>query len=381
MFGDKKGFTLLEIIVATAIFVVIGLLILLATMGVMRMITGVDTQTAKDAQGSRALQTIGGLMRPAILPVYVDKPGGDRSDRSTIFFDIDSKTVGFGNSVGIKWRNRLNAGMDSIAFVVPVDVQGVGDYLDDAMHLQVGQLRPDGRAYLGSTPVGTPNTGSGFLARAPDSNELVNALAAVDPDRFTSPQLEKMVNPENWGALVGDASAAWPEITCFMAIRYLPRLDQSGDPVVLREKGLGPNNLDVDLDGDGNADGRFHVGRLQMLYTGGRMPRVENGNVVWQDLPQTMHNLTSDVVLRKVDEADRTPIFRLVDFDSSNIALGGDTAGTVKEGAGMGNALVVRLLILDTRGMEGDTLPVNPYLKNLEARWYETRIILRNMSR
>lgn len=380
MRNGKKGFTLLEIVVAIAILAVIAALILLGTLGTMRMVSTVDSNTAKDAQGNQALRTISNLLRPAILPVPGAKTPGGSAEGGSVFVDLNRADIGFGNATGKKWRERLNAGMDAIAFIVPVDMQEAGDFLDDSGRLQTGQNRPDGKGYLGSTPLGTPNTGTGFLARDPGSSELVNVLAAVDPDKFASPRLEAIVSPSDWQALVADGGN-WPEITCFTAIRYLPRLDASGDPQIIHEKNLGPNGTDVDLDGDGDTDGRFQIGRLQVLYTGGRMPTVVDGAVVWRDMPQITVNVTSDVILRKAEPAERTPLFRLVDFSSDNIADTEGNSGGIIEGVGEGSVLAIRLLILDSRGLDDETLNLNPYLLTLDARWYETKVILRNMSR
>lgn len=389
--------TLVESVVASVLFATLTLLVLAAITNLTRM---VDVQAAinkADNQGSRALGAITTALKPAILPVLVKKSSEERNNIKDVYYDIDHEDWGFSNKNGDRWKDALAKGMDCIAFVHPIDAQSVGDYLDDANHVQIGQIRGD-VAYFGASFTGTPGSGQDFIIRNQGTNEPVNFLAEIRPDRLTNPAFEVLSNPTatEWRNLV---NGSWPgggagDVTpSFMAIRYVPVADSSGNPVVITENNIFKSSISVDLDGDGTTNGTFHIGSLQMLYTGGpRLHRViavsAVREVAIEDQPQLIVPLTGNVVLRRAVEADRTPIFKLVSHSRTNIVDGGgaeDFDGIVNIGPKGGEgktALAVRLLILDNEGVDDSgSLAANINLQTLTARWHETTLVLMNMER
>lgn len=381
---ESRGMTLLEVMIATAILVVLVLLAMTAFVDTTKAVTGQDSILRMDNQANKSLREIAEAMKSAILPVYVDKSSTVRNNPDDTFYDIDHRDHGFSGSVGKSWRQNLRSGMDAIAFVVPIDAQRVGDYLDDANHIQIGQIRGD-LAYLSATPSGTPNSGNDFTIR--QSGELVNVLAAMDPGRLTALSFETIANPTpaQWMANTKASGVAWPSVTSFIAIRFVPALQSDGStPIELGEQNVFGKDVDIDFDGNGSFNDKYHVGRLQMVYSGGSpFYRVSGNSVVTETVNQIVHDLTPNTVLRKVNPSDRTPIFRLVDFDYANIADSGDDAGMIEETSGGGKmALSVRLLLLDNDGITATGRVITKaYLQSLQSRWYETTIVLKNMER
>lgn len=382
----NKGMTLLEVVLASSLLTILMLLAMTSFVDVVKAVNAQSTITRMDQRANKALREVSDLLKPAILPIFVERTVADYANKRDIFYDIDNRSWGFGGAMGKKWLSNLQAGMDCIAFVVPIDAQGVGDFLDGANHLQIGQLRGD-TAYLGATPTGTPGNGTSFVLRT--TGEVVNALAAMDPATLASANFEAIESPTrgDWAA-TANPPGDWPDVTAFMAIRFVP-LQSGGSPIVLTEQNIFSNyqnvqGVDVDLDKDGRLNGQFHIGHLQLVYSGGSdFYHVEGSTTKRGEVLQLVQRLTPDVVLRRVAPGDRTPIFRLVDYDFSNLSSSAGDSGMVEQSGRNGQCAVsIKLLMLDNDGISPANRPVTKaYLQSLSARWYETTVTLKNMRR
>lgn len=388
---SRKGFTLVETLIAVTIFAVVTMFSLSAFAEMLGFVNNQDTVTTADLIANRALRDMTDLLRPAILPVYVENE--NRDNKSHPFYDIDHRTHGFGGSVGKAWLKELKEGMDSIAFVVPIDAQNLGDYLDSVGHLQTGQLRGD-VSYLGASPSGTPYTGTDFIMRA-GANEPVSMLAVMDAAQFGGDSFESIHTPSasNWTNLCSGVSSL--QATSFMAIRFVPvTTGPTGSevPVVFNEATMIANRGPVDLDGDGQTNGDFHLGKLQLVYSGsyvGQFYRVQGDNILNENVNQIIIPLTPETVLRRVNKNERTPIFRLVDYDNTNMdnSSTSDTAGIIdmskSSSTAEGLSLSISMLMLEHEGIDANTatVHVSNSLKSVKPRWYETMIPLKNMER
>lgn len=388
---SRKGFTLVETLIAVTIFAVVTMFSLSAFAEMLGFVNNQDTVTTSDLIANRALRDMTDLLRPAILPVYVESENRDNKDHP--FYDIDHRTHGFGGSVGKAWLKELKDGMDSIAFIVPIDAQNLGDFLDSAGHLQTGQLRGD-VSYLGASPSGTPYSGTDFIMRA-GTNEPVSMLAVMDAAQFGSAGFEAIHTPSNtnWTGLCSGVSSL--QATSFMAIRFVPVTTGSPGsevPVVFNEATMIANRGPVDLDGDGQTNGDFHLGKLQLVYSGsyvGQFYKVRGDTILTENVNQIIIPLTPETVLRKVNKSARTPIFRLVDYDNTNMDTNSssDTAGIIdmskSSSTAEGLSLSVSMLMLEHEGIDAGTatVHVSNSLKSVKSRWYETMIPLKNMER
>lgn len=380
---NRKGMTLLEVLIASSILSVLAMLALSAFLDVMRTVDNQDSITRADQRANKAMRDIANALRPAILPIPTNS-----ETKNPVFADIDDPEYGFStrNGRASDWLKELRNGMDAVAFVVPLDAQGVKDFLDDNGHLQIGQLR-NGISYLGATPSGTPNSGSNFFVREP--TEIVNALVAVDPAKITASAFENSVFPSDsqWNNLY-DANVG--PVTAFTIIRFVPVVDDTGNPIVIQESGLFERDgiaYDVDLDGDGASDGSFHIGSLQLLYSGGSSFYHVSGTNVPRELVEPMAvAITPNVVLRRSDGSNATPIFQLMNYDNSQIQDSGDNAGMIQPDTSGSRrsgrmALNIKLLLVDNDGLASEKLITKAFANNLKPRWYESTVILKNMDR
>lgn len=374
--------TLVEVTLATAILLVLVAISMSAFIDVVRAVNSQDALVKMDYQANKALREIASLTRSAIFPVYVELPTGARTDESRIYFDIDHRDHGFGGNAGQRWLRSLQDGMDGIVFAMPIDAQGVGDFLDDANHLQIGQVRGS-RSYLSASTTGTPGSGSGFVIRS--GNEPVNVMAVMNPNGFTNSVFEnKMeVTPADWeNAFFIGGPIGWPQEASFIAVRFAPVTDASDNPIVINETNFYDNRINVDLDGDGNHDGQFQIGQLQLIYSGGNLSYVDGNTVRTETVPQLIVPLTPRTVLRRTNPSQRTPIFRLVNYDYSNLYPTGDFAGLIDPDGRDGRlALNMRILLLDDETLANKLVNKTNTRVTPQARWYENTVLLHNMKR
>lgn len=386
----KKGMTLFEVVVASSIMSVLAALGLSAFIDVMQMVNNQDANTRMDQRANAVLREMTKLLKPAILPFAVgDGKTGPFEDIDNPKTKSESNKHGFG-ILGKDWKDSLKDGMDEIAFVVPIDAQEVGDFLDGKNHMQIGQVR-GGISYLSARPHGIPNSGESFYIR--DGNELVNALADVAPDRLGSWPFNSKIIPSDsdWQSLYGSRVGPDSPVTAFTIIRFAPVMDGSGNPIVVSETGVlsdGVTAYDIDLDDDGKTDGEFHVGALQVLYSGGDSFYHLGGTplsvVGPESVPPMVVPLTSFVILRRSMENDRTPIFRLVNYNN-DIKKSGDNAGMITDTGGgneSGNmALNIKFLMIENEELARGQSMTKSLVNHLRPRWYETTIVLKNMER
>lgn len=386
----NKGFTMVELMVSTAVLVLLLAGVYMSLDSISRTIGIEDSILLADQHANNALDEITQLLQPAVFPftpvpgVGVSYPPGVgnppesptpadvlKGYKKSLFTLVDDGVIGFNTANGVNWRNALIRGMDSLAFVVPVDAEWDGDFIDDAGHFELGQIAPS-RQSLGS------NFGSsGSLNFVISDTTPINAVAAIDPNLLNSPIVEN-VNNFDFATSPGIQAAgmAWPTITAFTVIRYIPVM-QGGAPVVISEATLG-----YDLDGDGLTNGLFNIGRLEVVYPGGshnEQSQIAGTPPVQQNgLPQLRKPLTASYVLRRTDRS--TPLFRLQYYDSSNIA----NTGFVDQNSGNGEfALQVRLLMFDSESIANQLkTPGTPGGGRVYyPRWHESTITLRNMTR
>ena len=362
----KNGFTLVEVLIASALFVVLTLISISAVISTGQGVAAQEKSLQMDQAGQYALSVMSENLASAILPISRD-PG---AVENSVFEDIDDETVGFGGANGVAWRGRLrNTGMDNIAFITPVDAQGVGDFYDSEGHLQVGYAA-NNQVRMSASVSGTPGDDD-FVMRA-GANELVNILAAIDAAQFDSEAFEMIENPTGaqWKNVCSEDYEN--SVTTFIAFRFVPLLRSSdGLPIVISEARPYGDKFPyaVDLDSDESVTGQFHIGHIQMLYSGGTAPTLRNGTLLG-DIPmdQRIVSLTPDIVLRRVDRA--SPIFQMAD---TGVVSGGGSS-----------LLYVRLLLLDHKGVsDAGVLDLGAYSKTTpnQGRWYETSIALRNLDR
>lgn len=386
----KRGMTLIEVIVASFILSILIMVAMSAIVDMLRVINNKNSITRMDQKANAILRDVAQELKSAILPVPVNE------DTTLPFEQIDDTRRGFkaGSSQGDAWARALLAGTDSIAFIVPVDAQQVGDFLDDNGHLQTGYVRSvDGLGtvpFLGASATGTPREGNNFHVQ--NTGEWVNALAVVDPARFTAGPFAEAEYPTDWNQIY---AGAIPNVTCFMALRFVPVHDTAGQPIVIRERDLLNNRntaIYADLDDDGTTNGEFEIGYLQLVYSGGKafyinVPTAGGASIRQADLQPGYKALSDAIVLRRVDSAGpATPIFQLVRYDTSNIETSGENAGLpnlANQSTGGGATINIKLLVLDNEGVDRESGSVIPNIHTLalQARWYETAIRLNNMER
>lgn len=360
----RKGFTLLEmVIVAGLVATLIG--VILTGLGQQLFLTTFQQyQQDLDVQGSRIVQELTLRLRPAILPIRVGS--GSNSDKAAAYRLLDGPN-GFDNAGGRAWRKALDAGVDSIAFVVPVDAQRDGDTLDDANHIEVGQIR-GGMVSLDSR---FDWDGDEFLL----IDGVVNSsLACVNPDLLADDAVGG----------IDDGLPSWPndlfsgmrpDTSAFTVIRYVPVMTGGALQVVDEAE------LDVDLDGDGDLSSAFNIGRLQLVHVGGiHAVDPENGAPpVMMPVPHQMVDLSANVVLRNLNPDNRQPIFRLVNYSAANL----DDNGIVDATGGKGSlSLAIRVNVFDLDGYRN--LRARSFSKGKMDRLnreFEATVMLWNMPR
>lgn len=374
MSGNKRGFTLVEVMVAVAVLAIFAVIVYSTMIGTMRVVALEDTVLTMDQQANRALQEAAVQLRTAILPYKPNQQTLAQSVSGGTFELLDNSANGFGGNNGTAWRAALQDGVDSLAFLVPVDAQNDGDYLDDANHFEVGQARPGAPGPSLSCTFGGP----GFRL---DSTGPISALTVVTPAGLNSPAVENDANFVFANNTAISGGAAWPQITAFTVIRYIPEL-AGGVPVVIRESDIrgDGSNVAVDLDGNGVTTDQYNIGRLQVVYTGGTLAVLPDGPagttpVITNNVAQQQVDITGPIVLRKVD-AGGNP----AGGDDSIFRLGSPgNEGTFRSGRG-DTALRVKLLLYDRNAQTGKPLVFNRTTPAV-ARSYEAVITLRNMVR
>lgn len=364
---DRSGFTLLEVAFSIAILATLCAFVLVGFLGFLRVGSMQQYLQNLDMQGSRIMQEATFLLRPAILPIKVD--GSSSSDKAAAFKLLDSSAHGFGGSEGAAWRSKLRAGVDSLAYVVPVDAQGDDDILDDDSRLETGQMRRDGTVSLDST---FTSTGAGFLL---DTTGVASSLVRVSPDKLANDNTGGSLDVSGWPAALYGAGTA-PDTSAFTVIRYVPkRVTGTNTLVTIKE-----SDLQIDLDGDGLFTSEFNIGRLQIVYVGGMHAVQVNptGLPVMQNMDTQVIDLSGDYILRNVSAADHQPIFKLVRYSAANVA----TNGIVDLDGGKGSlALVLRVNLFDVDGYESMRPRLSYDQKDQLNRVYEATIMLRNMAR
>lgn len=377
----RGGFTVVELLIAVTLLSVIVVLGMQVAFGSAITVNTMHRTVSIDALGGRAIHEISALLRSAILPYKPAVTGsglgggenasGEYEANPSSFEDLDSKAFGFGGTNGKTWLSELKTGVDSIAFVAPVAARKAmegpdgtfdTDILDHSLHLQVG-YDYGGVSYLSASASGDPEVS--FKFRGP--GELVSALAALDPRRLNNISFESIENPtlDEWRDLEFGGTFSWPDVTCFMAIRFVPVMRTATDPLEIREKNILAHKAKsgVDLDGDGAMDGVFQIGRLQLVYSGGNdFYHVDaSGSIVRGPFTQKIRNLTPNVVLRRTN-GPREPIFKLIDSDTQ--------------------ALAIELLMLNAGDVDLNTglITLPPTVKAAEAKRFKTSILLKNMA-
>lgn len=371
----RRGFTLLELVITIAVLIILAAMVLAGLVSSLRVTSQQLYLQQLDQQGTRIIQEATFHLRPAVLPIFV-RDAEKSSNKAEAFELLDDTTKGFGGSVGRAWRSALQSGIDSLAFVVPVDAQGDGDILDDANHIELGQIRRDGSISLDSA---FTVTGTKFYL---DDTGDASSLVRVDPDKFT----RSSANDNTVGAV---GVAGWPAAlytggppvtSAFTVIRYVPqRVTGTNTLVTIRE-----SDLRVDLDGDGAYTSIFNIGRLQLVYVGGThaVQVGKNNPVMRAGVATQVIDLSGDYVLRydssDPSNKDSHPIFRLVRYSSASV----EDSGIVDPDSGNGSlALAVRVNLFDPAGYASMRPRLASDQHDRLNRVFEATIMLRNMAR
>lgn len=381
-YSARKGLTLVELMIACSVMVVLVTLAAVAMNSFMRVLGEQTAITAVDNQGLKMMDDLSKMMETAIFPAKVYRQAVDE------FKDVDSALYGFGgldgsaNPTGSLWRERMNAGMDNVAFAMPLVIENV-----DSKKMLIGQLRGDA-AFLGAATTVTDRKSDSIEVTMRDDagTELVNILADLDVSKFDNLNFEKVEIPTSldWRNLRLNGSG-WPARTAFVAVRFIPLLDSSNNPVVISESNAF-RGTPMDLDGDLEFDQEFQIGKIQLLYSGGTLPMIaptpdghggSQLDVVDESVPQLCVAMTRNTVLRYNNPTDRIPMFQLIDTYPYNPSGSGRTRP-----AGSDNytsLLRMRFLMVDNIGLDDNVLLGGGFEAELTSRWYETTVSLKNM--
>jgi hypothetical protein len=380
--------TLIEIMIAFSLLAAVIGLAGSAMMTFLRLMHNQIGVIQADRLAQKVFVRLGELLSDAIIPIGV--ASADGSDIPTAWDDIDDGAVGFGGASGARWRRELGIGMDSIAFVQPVSILGSGydnryDVGDDpprndasafASRLLVGQVR-SGKGFLGAGVAARTDKWGNYRFDFRAGDEPVSVLAMMDPLGLTGPAFERIGVPTeaDWETVLLAGAASWPARTSFVAVRFIPLINPVNNEPWIVDETRAFKGRSHDLDGDGRIDGRFQVGRLQLLHSGGSDLPTENAGatgIVNATLPQITIDLTPNIILRRVNPGDRTPIFQLADPDPAAGGASDDRLGALMR---------VKLLIVDNSGVDGDGLVVPVHAKGPAPRWHESAVFMKNMSR
>lgn len=371
--------------VAMAIFMILSGAMMVGMTNVLRVSEYEGHILDLDNQGYRLMQNLSDQLRSAILPIYLSDSEKQKSG-DNIFALLDDPAHGFGGSEGKAWREALKAGVDSLAFVVPVDAQADKDSLDDNNRIEIGQIRPDGTHSLDAS---FTNSATEFWLR---DDKPASSLVDVLPELLADDAKGGLYEVDLLGTGGIMRSSRTADHSSFNVIRYIPKLDSGGNPVVIRESDLG-----IDLDEDGSLDGEFHIGRMQLVYVGGMQhvqpPRAAT-DTTSANPPNSLApvdtikiDLSGDVVLRNIDGS--TPIFKLVRFNPNSI--GSDGIVDIDGGEGV-MALYIRALLFNPDSFQSmrprfgasrrsGSSVTGPDTELGFARMFDSVVTLRNMSR
>jgi hypothetical protein len=180
------------------------------------------------------------------------------------------------------------------------------------------------------------------------------------------------MNTGSWGT---------PYTLAFVAIRFKPELcPGTTNPAVVRESaafmGEKGARLRLDLDGDGDFDGEFNIGSLELVYPEGKFVTRRGNNIEVDELPEQILPITPAKVLRKINRKAGDP---------ANFKLG-DSATTHSTGDADSILINVSLLMADYTTMipaGGDQviLAAEAFSRTRMGRWFNTTVAMQNMVR
>lgn len=348
MRSNRKGLTLIEIMVAVGILSFVIVLTYTSVVASLRSVKTEATVLEMDRSASQALQNMADLLRPALLPIPINAPDTQLGEFSRNI--INNPVRGFGGGNGVAWSTILQAGTDCVPFCVPVDFGNDGDTLDGDGYLELGITLPDGTVFQG-----------GSYTMDGDHNRLgENASVHADLARLRPASLGL---PDNGGNIDPDAARFAERLTLpanasqgFAVLRFVPFPDPDNisQPLTIREQ-----DLDRDLNNDGDKDDVFLLGHIEVAYPGPGVQKAISGQSVLLQLNQ---------------DASWTPIFKQVRYRQND----NSPNGIFDENNQGQYGILIRLLLLDTMGQRTPVAFKNG--TRVFVRQYETVVKLRNMA-
>ena len=300
-----------------------------------------ETDVLEMDQGAdRAMDEITRALRKAVIPVVTE------SGASSGFQGVLNSNQGFKDH-GKAWRTLLQRGSDCLPFVVPIDADGDGDFLDADFLPELGVETPTGTTLKAAT--------YGSDGKLVAGTGIARDLANLTPGALGLNTGTNDVNPADGRFTSPFVYPATPSV--YAVIRFVP-LREGGTPVVLAENAP---NINYDINEDGDINDSFLLGHMEISYPGGVDQIISN-----------------DAILLQINrnEASWEPIFRLIRYKSGDISP--NTAGSDDGLTGGEYAIRVRLLLVGNRGRQepGFLSAKVPLL----VRNFETIVKLRNMS-
>ncbi|MDR1520991.1 MAG: hypothetical protein LBU23_12750 [Planctomycetota bacterium] len=340
----RCGYTLIEIMFALAIAIVILTMCFGMLLHVYRVSRMEESLLRLDLNADRADTRLTSALLPAILPIEIE--GGK------VFAELFNNNVTGFSAFSSDWLSILRAGTDCLAFAEAVDFGDDEDALDSDIYPELGYYLPGGRAAAAAAydPVGSGNKLRG---------NVHPYLAALDPRGGELGLGDAGNSSLNTGAGRFQEVFPFPAAAdrAFAVIRFVPAHRNHAAVVIGEDAVEGTGGMD--LNGDGDRDDRFWLGRLELLYppwVGGNGFDAAGLQTPWRqvpgssaelldangvlaetiDLPYLRESLTEDVVLLQMNNRSEDacqPIFRLEEFEG---------------GGGAGNyAIRVNLLLYD----------------------------------
>ena len=346
MFTNRKGITLIEIMITMGILSVVIVLTYIAVATSLRSVKTEATILEMDRSASQALQHMADVLRPALLPIPVNAPDTLLGEFSRNI--INNPVRGFGGGNGVAWSAILREGTDCLPFCTPVDYGSDGDCLDGDNYLELGITLPDGSIQFG----GDYHIDGDHNKL--DENASVHAgLARLKPSSLGLPDAGASINA-NAPRFARRLSFPAGADSGFALLRFVPAPspENSNAPMTFREQ-----DIDCDLNDDGDTADTFLLGHMEIAY------------------PTLGKTVSGQSVLLQINrDASWTPIFKQVRYREKDSSPN----GVFDENNQGQYGILIRLLMLDGFGQNSPLL----FKKGKRAlvRQYETVVKLRNMA-
>ena len=405
--NGRNGTTLVELVVATSVFTLLTTMVMIAMSGFHSMVNTQASVKELDKAGQNAMMRLADILQSAILPITVNYEMDEYGDRLIdnpnykwpYFKDIDHLDYGFGGigpdskNQGPEWTKSITKGVDNLAFAMAGEDETLSN-TDANSRLFIGVKRNNSFYFSDSAEMTTVtlNIADGTTrnvpavvqgasgSAAPYSGSVVNALVRLKPDSLNSALFEQAnLNAYfDWHDLMDPGVS--PYTMAFIAVRFRPVMRPGSNvPAVVREEeALRIENgavLAIDLDGDGEKNGEFNIGSLELVYPGGKFVTRRDDDIVVDTLPQLIIPIAPAKVLRKINRSAGDPaIFKL--GDSAAIPKADDDDSILMNIS----ILMADYISLSPRGGQV-ILVTDPRNRSRTSRWFNTTVAMQNMVR